>query len=78
MLTVVSDNNQDVNFIFYHDDNGTTWDTTTLAYKGTVIKDSAEKELVDWYINDSAGSIGFEADDVDCVVNIWGVVYDLS
>ncbi len=77
--TVVNYNNQDVDFIVYVDDDGTTWDDTTTVFLGSVTKSETNPAGdLSIFMNDSSGSIGFESDDVDVTITIWGVVYDLS
>lgn len=77
--TVANQNNQDVSFIFYLDDTGTTWDDTTVVFIGSVTRDQTSPAGDPAaFMNNSAGSIGFEASDVDVTVTIWGVVYDIG
>ena len=77
--TVVNTNANDVDFLIYVDDDGVIWDDTTLVFSGVVDKlEATPAGDLGIFMNNSAGSIGFEADDVDCTITIWGIVYDLS
>lgn len=78
-ISLASHNNQDIDYKLYLDDDGTTYADSTLVHPGVVNRDEADpagKILV--FMNNSAGNLAFEADDIDCTLTAWGIVYDLS
>ena len=73
--TVANHNAQDIEFNVYFDNDGTTYTNSELVFFDDVPK--AETSPVgDLKISMSnpLGSIGFEADDVDCTITIWGII----
>jgi len=77
--TVTNDNNQDVEFIIYFDNAGTTYNSDNVIFKGTVTKSQTSPAgSLGVFMNNPNGSIGFEANDVDCVITIWGTIKPLG
>jgi hypothetical protein len=80
-VSVVNFNNQDVTVKFYNDDDGTTWDNTTIIANPKIDKNEYAPSIFSRgaiILNNSAGSLAVESDDVDVTITLWGVIYDLS
>ena len=73
--TVTNDNNQDVDFIIYFDNTGVVYNDDKVVFKGTVIKaQTSPAGSLEIFMSNTSSSIGFEANDVDCVITIWGTI----
>ena len=73
--TVTNHNAQDVDIKVYFDNDGTTYGNAELIFTGVVAKaESSPAGGLKILMSNPLGSIGFESDDVDCTVTIWGII----
>lgn len=80
MVTVVNHSNQDVDATFYVDDDGTTYNESTMIAQRTISKGSeSEKHGLYLAMNDENGNIAVQTSSAnDLTFTIWGKEYDLS
>lgn len=76
-ISVVNTTMQDVELIFYMDDDGTDWDATTVIANPTISKADFNPSIVNGFgvfMNNSAGSLAVEADDTSVTITVWGII----
>ncbi len=79
LASLVNYNNQDIDFVLYQDDDGTTYDDSTTIGKGSISRDETGRASAGTiFMNNSTGSVGVKVSNTNCTITLWGVVYDLS
>lgn len=73
-IAVVNTANQDRDYAFYNDNDGSTYDSTTIVAEGSVTRDLDGDRILSLTLDNEGGTIGVETSSAnDLTFTVWGV-----